>query len=147
MHTDTHPPIISHSRLTSSYELSFMLDVSASVSFERFKQCRRLITACGWRMESELLYKLAPPAQAVIHEVASLQFASCSISNDGNSRFDLITAYTVRWDIRSDSPVMTREMWPLCGSGGSSKEREIERQAGRVFLCVCVCVCINDLSV
>lgn len=33
---------------------------------------------------------------------------------------------------------MTGEMWPLFGSGGPSREEEIERQAER--LCVCVCV-------
>lgn len=47
-HTHTHtPPIISHPLHTSSYELSFMLGESASISFESFKQCRVLITACG----------------------------------------------------------------------------------------------------
>lgn len=49
-------------------------------------------TAEGWNP----IYSIQTRAAAVIHKVASVQFASCSISNDGNSRFDLITAYTVR---------------------------------------------------
>ena len=49
VHTDTQSqiPIISYSQHTSSYELSFMLGESASISFESFKQCLVLITACG----------------------------------------------------------------------------------------------------
>lgn len=121
-----------------------MLGESASISFESFKQCRVLITACGWGVESDLQLQLSLAEQAIIHEVVSLWFVCCNISNDANSRFDLITVYTLRWEILCDSPVMTREMGPLCGSGGPSRDKRLKgRQGGGV----CVCVYVTDLSV
>lgn len=65
-------PIISHSQHTSSYELSFMLGESASISFESFKKCRVFITACGLGVESDLQLQLSLAVLAIIHGVVSL---------------------------------------------------------------------------
>lgn len=96
------------------------------------------------RLRGRITFTITTPHRqrgAIIHEVVSLWFASCSLSNHDDSSFGSDHMHAARWEILACVwLIMSREMWPLYGNGGPSRDWRLKSKR---WGCVCVCVHVS----